>query len=495
MRRNVTIVENGRSGDVHYSEGFHSIRGYWELGGGDVVTIVSMGTREEWQLSQAWAVEQRASVLRFVADEVIRQRAPSCTAEIDEERGTILIRQGAPVPITAPSPQAKAQTFVRRYYKLKAMAGIGVLLLALIIGGVIWVGKKALSVAPASGVPLGECVRTSSHIASLIQRTDPHLPNWSGRGGNETTSIHILLIPLDGAAPRLIPVVEKLDGHGYDLSRIMGSDGRTLWFDCTGLFGVRLSDYQLITPEDLRKANPSLDPGWWEDPRGMDIVEGKLHIMNDDHSAALDVDPATWNATAVKPKPSNARFERHEPEDHLAAGFITTSGRWLGLHSPEELEGGFKVKSWIKAVESAEDAKRMRRMCRAELEAGDDSAYYRIRSIAPISGTDYLNAAFLRMDIKSAPLRLKDPDGALMVHTSAPGLTGTLMVSRVDPDGQIRWSVDTGLDRFLLQRILPGTEAFAFVGTRPPVPNKLSEPLVVLVDNTTGKVTSHSLWR
>ena len=33
----------------------------------------------------------------------------------------------------------------------------------------------------------------------------------------------------------------------------------------------------------------------------------------------------------------------------------------------------------------------------------------------------------------------------------------------------------------------------AFVGTRPMVPDKVSEPLLVIVDNRTGAVVTHSL--
>ena len=43
--------------------------------------------------------------------------------------------------------------------------------------------------------------------------------------------------------------------------------------------------------------------------------------------------------------------------------------------------------------------------------------------------------------------------------------------------------------------ILPGETSFAFVGTRPPVPDQLSEPLLVIVDNATGRAITHSLWR
>lgn len=385
--------------------------------------------------------------------------------------------------------------FVRRYSNIKAMVGIGALVVALVLGAVVWLGNKTLTVAPASGVPLGECVRTDTHIVSLIQYTDPHLPEISGRGGNTTTSLSILLIPLNGGDPFVVPVVKEVDGNGYSLSRILGSDGRTLWFDCMGLYGVRLRDHELITSQHLRKANPAVDPRWWEDQRGMDIVDGRLHINNADRSAALVVDPETWTATPAGPKVNNARFGRHAPDHYLAAGYITAAGNWCGLHAPDELERSYKVKAWVRPVESAEDAKRMRRFCTADLEASDDGKHFRIQRIAPVNNTEYLNAAFLRMDEASAPVLLNDPESALMVHTDKPGLGGKLMVSRVDTQGKVLWSTETGLDRFSLAQILPGTDGFAFVGTRPPVPDKLSEPLVVLVDNATGRLTVHSLWR
>ncbi|MCC6400296.1 MAG: hypothetical protein IT227_05995 [Flavobacteriales bacterium] len=505
MAPTVTITEDGRSGHVTYAEGLRSIRGYWEFGGNDVVTIVNMGTRADWERSCAWAVDRRAEILRLVADEVVRQRAPTCVAEIDEARGDILLRRGAGAApslggtahraMTAASPQARAEAFVKRYATLKAMFGVGLLVAALIAAGLLWMGKRTLMVQPASGVPLNECVRTDTHIASLIQTTDPHLPEISGRGGNTTTSLSILLIPLDGTEPFVVPVVQQVKGNGYSLARILGSDGRTLWSDCMGLYGVRLRDRKLVTTEDLQKANPGVDPGWWEDARGMDIVDGKLHIINADRSAAMDVDPDTWKATAVAPKPSHERFARHQPSDHLASGLVTPAGTWLGLHAPEELERDFRAGKWVRRVEGAEDAKRERRLCRAELEPGSDTAHFRIRSIAPISDSGYVNAAFLRQNAKAEPLRLSGPESVLMVHTDKPGLGGRLIISRLDLEGKAIWSAETGLDRYTVSQILPGAEAFAFVGTRPPVEGKVSEPLVVLVDNAAGKLTVHSLWR
>jgi hypothetical protein len=496
----VTITSEGREGRIRYSEAGRHIDGYYELGAGDLIAIVSMDSREDWTRAHAWAAPRRMEILRFIADEVIRQQAPSCAAEIDDG-GIILIRQppGAKPPPPGNPARERAATFVRRLADLRAMLGIVVLAVALLCGGIMWVGARTLTVGPASGVPLNESVRygdgSSGGIATLIQKTDPHPPRWSGRGGRDTVSVAVLLIPLDGTAPRLVPAARGLAPGSVSLARIIGSDGRTLWFDAAGLYGVRLRDGDLVTPRELRAANSSLDPTWWDDPRGMDIVDGKLQAMRIDRSAAVLLDPASWRAAPTPPIVSNARFARRSPADHLAAGVITAPGVWLGLHAASEIEGAFRPGRWISPVESAEDARQPRRIYRAELEPSSDGARHRIRHIAPVSDTTFLNAAFLRLHEKVEPLRLANPGGALMIHTSEPGLRGTLVVSRVDDRGELVWRVDTALDRFKLQQILPGERTFAFVGTRLPVPDKLSEPLVVLVDTDTGEMKSHSLWR
>jgi hypothetical protein len=113
----------------------------------------------------------------------------------------------------------------------------------------------------------------------------------------------------------------------------------------------------------------------------------------------------------------------------------------------------------------------------------------------PMDTTVHVNAAFLRLDEQAEPLRMAAPDGALMVCSSDVRANATLVVARVDTQGRVLWKVDTGIDRFTLQQVLPGGERSAFVGTRPPVPDKVPEPLLVVVDNVTGGSTVHSLWR
>jgi hypothetical protein len=402
---------------VQYGEGQHTISGYWEFGGNDVVAIVSMGARDEWQKAHGWAMERRAEILHIIADEVIRQRAPSCRDEIDEERGDILLRQGAGGVAAAPSRaaanQAKAAAFVYRLRDVKAMFATGLLVVTLVVGAVLWLGQQALTVTAVSGTPLNESLRFGGSrqpegIATLIQTTDPHLVEISGRGGNTTDTLSLLITPLDGSPPRLVKVVSGVSPNSTQLSRIMGSDGRTVWFDATGLYGVRLKDLVLVTPDDLRAANPDIDRSWWDDQRGMDIVDGKLHAINADRSAALDVDPETLKATPTKPKPSNARFERHDVGDILKAGVPLAAGASIAFQKSE---------------------------------------------------------------------------------------TGTVIMSRRDAGGSEAWSTDTGLYHFGMKQVLPGEDVIALIGERPPIPEKLSEPVLVLVDTKTGKLTIHSLWR
>lgn len=88
----VTITEQGRSGDVRYSEDGRSISGWWEFAGGDALAIVQMGSAADWRTQHPWAVARRSAILRRVADELVRQKARGCRAEIDEEGGWITLR-------------------------------------------------------------------------------------------------------------------------------------------------------------------------------------------------------------------------------------------------------------------------------------------------------------------------------------------------------------------------------------------------------------------
>jgi hypothetical protein len=83
----VTITTEGRSGSVVYTAEGGSISGWWEFAGGDAIAIANMGGAAEWERSYPWAVAERSSILGLIAQEMIRQKASGCRANIDEESG------------------------------------------------------------------------------------------------------------------------------------------------------------------------------------------------------------------------------------------------------------------------------------------------------------------------------------------------------------------------------------------------------------------------
>ena len=91
----VEVVVNGRSGSIGYYEGTSCISFDWEFGGGNTVAIIWVGEPSIWSTRYAWAVSRRGEILERVAQEIVRQKAPTCRAEIDEQNGYIYIYEPA----------------------------------------------------------------------------------------------------------------------------------------------------------------------------------------------------------------------------------------------------------------------------------------------------------------------------------------------------------------------------------------------------------------
>jgi hypothetical protein len=278
-------------------------------------------------------------------------------------------------------------TTLRMYLGLIVLAG------ALLIGAGLWMNNALFTIDPGKGTAIGYSVRTDRHVATLIQTLETYVPSLDRNHGNDRYSVSLFLVPLDGSSARLIPLRSGLAPDGFGLAKVLGSDGRTLWFNVAGIGGVDLDDYQLRTEAELAAV----------DSRSL---------------------PRPWGDSPLAPAPERALVR-----------------------------------------------------------------------VAP-GESEYLDAAFLRASNTSPPIRLDDPPGALMLYTSMPGPQGTAVVARVDDTGRkVLWSVDTGISRFGLQQILPGAKTTAFVGTRPAVPDKVSEPLLAIVEHQSGKLATHSLWQ
>ena len=83
----------GRDGYIGYYEGPHAASFYWEIGGDDVVVILHVDQSSGRNTLHPWAAGRQHEILERVIQEVIRQRAPTCKADIDETGGCIYLRE------------------------------------------------------------------------------------------------------------------------------------------------------------------------------------------------------------------------------------------------------------------------------------------------------------------------------------------------------------------------------------------------------------------
>ena len=190
-----------------------------------------------------------------------------------------------------------------------------------------------------------------------------------------------------------------------------------------------------------------------------------------------------------------ARRQKSIPDRHHCEAAVFLAPARQSLHSRDEADRDFHPRSRVKRFVQATDAKAQRRFYRGVLKTDSSGGRQAIESISVRGEEQYLNAAFLRVDESAEPVRLRTPDGFLMIFTAKSVLGGTLVAARADTNGVIIWKADTGIDRFQLSQILPGVNSVAFVRPRPQVRGMVSEPLMVIVDSRTGAVSASSLWK
>ena len=365
---------------------------------------------------------------------------------------------------------------------------------ALVAAAAAAVGIKGLfSIQSPTGTPVGPSVRTPQHVATMLSRLESYVPSLHRNPDDDRHSLRLLLVPLDGRSKeQLIPVAKGWRSRDLNHVRLWGGDGKTVWFNVGGLGGVDVVSGKLIGPADLRRANPGLDEPW-NDYRRIEFHQ-RLRVTSPDRQRVHEIEPESLRAEPVARGASRLPLTP-DLQDFLSVGVHTGPNEWLALLSPRQAVREFRPKTLLSPVNAAEDAKEMRRFHRAELGPALDRGMRQVQSLAPLSPDEFLNAAFVRGAEPGEPIRIPGPESFLMAYTAAPGLGATLVVARVDNAGRVMWRADTGIDRFKLSQIMPGSPLVAFIGTRPPVPDKVSEPILVLVNTQSGAVSTTSLWQ
>jgi hypothetical protein len=99
--RKVEISSSGGGGSIYYREGENTADFDWEFAASPALALIYGANSETWGQCYPWAAERQAEVFDFVAQEAVRQQAPSCGLEIDLEGGNITI---IPLAYTKRSP-------------------------------------------------------------------------------------------------------------------------------------------------------------------------------------------------------------------------------------------------------------------------------------------------------------------------------------------------------------------------------------------------------
>lgn len=99
----VVTWPEGREGYVAYKDESGLIKFYYELGGGDCVTIVHIPSTADWVQSTGRSLESRHAILLFTANELLQTQVRNGRFEIAEETIKFFIDSGTNKPIAPPA--------------------------------------------------------------------------------------------------------------------------------------------------------------------------------------------------------------------------------------------------------------------------------------------------------------------------------------------------------------------------------------------------------
>lgn len=251
----VRIARNGRDGEVIYEEAGRALSFYWAFGGGDIVTYIAVGDPDEWRAEHPWAADRREEIIARIGAEVIRQRAPSCRAELDATgRHLNIITDAAPIAPAPPLRQAAAVNFVWRLNKAKSRMSIIILALVLIAGAALVAGRSALTIK-TTGTPVGASARAGDYIVTPISRLEPYVPSLDRNHARDRYSVGLLIHSArDGGARRFVAVSEGLSGGDAAKVRISGASGDLVFLDGPESAVIDAGAARILDPATAQRA-------------------------------------------------------------------------------------------------------------------------------------------------------------------------------------------------------------------------------------------------
>ncbi|HEX5219087.1 MAG TPA: hypothetical protein VFZ59_05920, partial [Verrucomicrobiae bacterium] len=178
-------------------------------------------------------------------------------------------------------------------------------------------------------------------------------------------------------------------------------------------------------------------------------------------------------------------------KDWLVAGGVFTPTEWFGALGAKDAADRYRAGERLPTDFPVNPKTESRHLYRGLIKTEDNRSQF--PTLERLGTAEYRDAAFIRSGRLKPWLQLAGPDSVLFTYRYAGQLSGSLLLERIDSTGKAHWTTDTGIGT--LRQVLPDTNVLALVGERSPVPNKVSEPILVLVNTVTGATNTVSLWR
>lgn len=365
---------------------------------------------------------------------------------------------------------------------------IGVLLL-LGLGMAAW---QFVSIK-STGTPLGQALGTPTHIFHLISTTERFLPKLHRPPGKDRFRIDLLVVPIaDPSHPETFTLLRQQQSNALaPMTRILGVEGDVVWIQALDTFAVNLRTHRVAREEDLRKANPELG-NFLQSARGH--FDGRFFAVSPDWSRAYNFSPATLKATACPPPPRSSLVEEQlnaRPERSLCSGGLISSNGWLAVATPDHASSNFKPGFSLPRDFNAGDKDPQRQLFHGSADTSESRPRY--AGWERLGELECRAANFLRTRPGGSILQSDNPDSVFLLHRMGTEAFAPYSLTRLATDGRPLWNAESSIGQ--LSQILPGSDTIALIGERPPVPDQVPEPILVLIESASGRTQIVSLWR
>jgi len=85
MQQKLEYINKERGGYVVYKGNENELKLFFEYGGGNCVVIIYVPTIKKWTEETKINLEEREGIMRFIAEQSIKDQAPSCNYELHDD--------------------------------------------------------------------------------------------------------------------------------------------------------------------------------------------------------------------------------------------------------------------------------------------------------------------------------------------------------------------------------------------------------------------------